>query len=181
MICSLVMICSLAIYIVAHFTHWWASDIIEGEKPWFYELLLMKKDTWVSQNRGKSALEYIKFQRIIILLATLLVLISSISLWINLSQGFEFSKIFAATTILNIPPKSHLLWFSVVSSLLLPVSIVVVVSRLGRQLDSQAMTRSSTVVVEGITKNIDTKDNRDSLVNWWRTVSYTHLTLPTKA
>ena len=25
-----------------------------------------------------------------------------------------------------------------------------------------------TVVVEGITKNIDTKDNRDNLVNWWR-------------
>ena len=100
MICSLVMVCSLAIYIVAHFTNWLASDIIEGEKPWLYELLLMKKDQWLMKTRGKSALEYIQFQRTIILLAITMVVISSVSIGINLSQGNNFQLICSISLIM---------------------------------------------------------------------------------
>ena len=100
MICSLVMVCSLAIYIVAHFTNWLAYDIIEGEKPWLYKLLLMKKDQWLMKTRGKSALEYIQFQRTIILLAITMVVISSVSIGINLSQGNNFQLICSMSLIM---------------------------------------------------------------------------------
>ena len=93
MICGLVMVCSLAIYIVAHFSDWLASDIIEGEKPWLYELLLMKKDKWLMETRGNSALEYIQFQRTIICLAIIMVVISSASIGINLSQGINTGSV----------------------------------------------------------------------------------------
>ena len=76
--------------------------------PSLFSLACGKEDGWLKKEKGNAALQYIRFQRVMLFTAVMYLVISAISLSINLtgeqsSEEFPFYQ----TTITNTPTDSN--------------------------------------------------------------------------
>eukprot|EP00092_Neocalanus_flemingeri_P024100 GFUD01026146.1.p1 GENE.GFUD01026146.1~~GFUD01026146.1.p1 ORF type:complete len:520 (+),score=107.25 GFUD01026146.1:67-1626(+) len=121
--------------------------------PSLLSLVRGRQDDWLKKNKGRAALSYINFQRMLLFMAMVSLVISIISLLTNITGLTNVPIYFHKTTIANLDEHSPLHWFNIVISFLLPWLVVFVVRQFMVDKDKRASpTReeSSTLVIEGL-------------------------------
>ena len=154
---SIVTLVSLAIYVL------YMSMKKKQEPstpPSLFSMVCGKADGWLKEEKGNAALQYIRFQRVMLFTGLVYLVISTISMCINLTGGqsseeFPFDK----TTISNLSDNSQFQYFNIVSSFILPWLVLVIITRFMSNNGTEktlcsSCEASSTLVMEGMIQNI---------------------------
>ena len=91
-----------------------------------------KEDEWLKKERGIGVMHYVAFQRVIALFTSLLVIISTASLAINLSHEDDEKSLLHRTASSNLPKGDAKMWYNVFSSFLIPWIVFGLLQRLRR-------------------------------------------------
>ena len=91
-----------------------------------------KEDEWLKKERGIGAWHFISFQRIIALFTTFLVIISTVSLAINLSHEDKEKSLLHRTASSNLPKGDAKVWYNVLSTFFIPWAAFALLQRLRR-------------------------------------------------
>ena len=156
MIYGILGIASTLLYLFFLYTKVDKSRELNGgldKRPSYISLIVGKKDDWIKEFRGEAALSYLRFQRLIILQALLVVIFSTVSFLINNTQreAEAITIIFTASPVTgslkNDPPAQ---WTIVVASALIPVSLLFSIIWMFGDVSMSSSSLTSTVFVNGL-------------------------------
>ena len=155
-LCSLLTCISLPLYCLFR----WVAGRRAGPRkdsspspPSLFSLVWGKSDDWVKKEKGRAAFNYINFQRMLLFMALVSLVISSVSLITNYTGHQSKDSPFAKTTITNLSDNSLLHWFNIITSFILPWLVVMVVKQFMVSRDkiaSPSNEDSRTLVIEGL-------------------------------
>merc|ERR1719186_1799020 len=155
-LCSLLTCISLPLYCLFR----WVADAgrlaappknISPSHLSLFSLVRGKADDWIKKEKGRAAFNYINFQRMLLFMALVSLVISSVSLLTNYTGHQSKDNPFAKTTIINLSDNSPLHWFNIITSFILPWLVVMVVKKFMVFRDRIASTsneESRTLVIE---------------------------------
>merc|ERR1719431_1319389 len=140
--------------------------------PSLFSLACGEEDGWLKEEKGNAALQYIRFQRVMLFTALMYLVISTISMIINLtgkqsSEEFPFYQ----TTITNLSDNSPLHYFNIIASFILPWLVLLVISKFMGDSETEktlcsSCEASSTLVMEGMIHDIPSDKD---IENYYRT------------
>ena len=138
---GIIMVVSLFVYIIIYFVIQYTDTEkfkrsflhMHTVKPSLAKLVIGQEDNWLIRERGVAAYQYILFLRMLLKLSVIFLVISGVSLGINISQGTSRSS-FKSTISSNIPLNSELHWFNVILSFFTPWLVVMMVMRLSKKI-----------------------------------------------
>jgi len=127
-----VSICAVILYLIVRRLKCAESCSLGDYAPPFLDLVKGKEDEWLKKERGIGAWHFISFQRIIALFTTFLVIISTVSLAINLSHEDEEKSLLHRTASSNLPKGDAKVWYNVLSTFFIPWAAFALLQRLRR-------------------------------------------------
>lgn len=127
-----VSICAVILYLIVRRLKCAESCSLGDYAPPFLDLVKGKEDEWLKKERGIGAWHFISFQRIIALFTTFLVIISTVSLAINLSHEDEEKSLLHRTASSNLPKGDAKMWYNVLSTFFIPWAAFALLQRLRR-------------------------------------------------
>jgi len=129
-----------------------------GSTPPFLPLVFGMKDHWLRTKKGKPALHFANFLRMIMFLAVVTLVISAVSLLINYMAGKQTDDDpFTQTLISNLSDNSPYHYFNIIASAILPWLVVMVVRHfmvVRDKIECPSDESSSTLVVEGLDPDV---------------------------
>ena len=143
-----VTVCAVALYFVIRRLKCAESCTIGDDAPPYLNLLkgccnIMllivfpiscagKEDVWLKKERGIGAMHYVVFQRILALFTSMLFIISTASLAINLSHEDDKKSLLHRTASSNLPKGDVKMWYNVFSSFIIPWIVFGLIQKLRR-------------------------------------------------
>ena len=125
-----------------------------GSSPPFLSLVFGRKDHWVKMKKGKAALHFANFLRMMMFLSVVTLIISAVSLLINYMAGKQSDNApFTKTLISHLSDNSLYHYYNIIASAILPWLVVMVVRHfmvVRDKIECPSEESSSTLVVEGL-------------------------------